>query len=133
MVKRQTRKRNPEATEFARNQRKTANEFANDVWQMVRNRRCCGVKFRREFRIAPYTVDFCCVELKLIVEVDGKSHFTDAGIAADRARDEYLRGLGYEVLRIPGFDVLKEPALVRERIVEAIRGSDFPPLPPARK
>jgi very-short-patch-repair endonuclease len=96
---------------------------------MVRNRRCCGVKFRREFRVDPYTVDFCCVELKLITEVDGKSHFTDAVIAADRGRDEYLRRLGYEVLRIPGFDVLKEPGAVRDKIVKAIHRSGFPPHP----
>ena len=95
MVKRQTRKRNPEATEFTRNQRKTANGFANDVWQMLRDRRCCGVKFWREYPIERYVVDFCCVELKLIVEVDGKAHCTDLGIAADRARDRYLRCLGY--------------------------------------
>ena len=45
-----------------------ANEFAQDVWQMVRNRRCRGQKFRREYPIPPYTVDFCCVALKLIVQ-----------------------------------------------------------------
>ena len=37
---------------------------------MLRNRRCRGEKFWREHVIAPYTVDFCCVSLKLVVEVD---------------------------------------------------------------
>ena len=115
-------RRNPEAIEFARNQRATANEFASDVWQFVRDRRCCGEKFRREHVIEPYTVDFCCVTLKLIIEVDGEQHFTEAGIARDRERDIYLEKLGYEVIRIPGYEVLREPKSVRDRIVAAIVG-----------
>ena len=126
MAKRPRRKRNPEATEFARNQRATANEFANDVWQMIRDRRCCGEKFRREYRIEPFTVDFCCVALKLVVEVDGEDHFTDDGRSADRVRDQYLAQLGYQVLRIPGYEVLRDPKSAHDQIVKAIaeiRGS----------
>jgi very-short-patch-repair endonuclease len=119
-------KRNPEATQFARNQRATANEFAQDVWQMVRSRRCCGEKFRREYVIEPYTVDFCCIALKLIIEIDGKDHFTEQGREHDRVRDKYLNERGYEVLRIPGYEVLKEPQQVLMKIssaIEARRGS----------
>ena len=121
MAKRQPRKRNPEATQFARDQRANANEFANDVWQMVRNRSCCGEKFRREYSIGPYTVDFCCVALKLIVEVDGKHHLTEKGMMHDQRRDAYLRKLGFEILRIPGYDVLREPGQTRDRIEAAIQ------------
>ena len=119
------RRRNPEATAFARVQRATANEFARDVWQMVRNRRCLGEKFRREYTIGPYTVDFCCVTLKLIVEVDGEHHFQEQGRQRDQRRDCYLRRLGYEVLRIPGYDVLKDPIGTRqliEKTIEVRRG-----------
>jgi len=87
---------------------------------MLRNRRCCGEKFRREYSIAPYTVDFCCIALKLVVEVDGEHHFTDIGIASDRSRDQYLRQLGYTVLRIPGYQVLREPESVRNQVTKAI-------------
>ena len=87
---------------------------------MLRNRRCCGEKFRREYSISPYTVDFCCVALKLIVEVDGDPHFTEQGKQKDRRRDHHLRELGYEVLRIPGYDVLRDPLEVRERIESTV-------------
>ena len=120
LVRRQPRERNPETTQFARDQRAMANEFASEVWQMVRNRRCRGQKFRREYNIGPYTVDFCCVALKLIVEVDGEHHFTEQGREHDRKRDAYLRELGYEVLRIPGYDVLREPLRALSRIEQAI-------------
>lgn len=60
------------------------------MWQIVRNRRCRNQKFRREYPIPPYTADFCCVALKLIVEVDGEDHHTKAGRKHDDRRDRYL-------------------------------------------
>ena len=109
------------AISFARDQRKQANEFAQTLWQLLRNRQCCGMKVRREYPIPPYTADFCCVELKLIVEVDGDHHFTAGGAAHDQRRDQYLRQLGYGVLRIPGYEILRDGFEVRQRIVEAMR------------
>ena len=83
------RPRDREATAFARHQRATANEFARNVWQIVRNRRCRGEKFRREYPIGPYTVDFCCVALKLVIEVDGEHHFQEEGKRHDPQHDSY--------------------------------------------
>ena len=87
---------------------------------MVRSRHCRGEKFRREYPIAPYTVDFCCVALKLIIEVDGEHHQTDEGRRHDQRRDRYLAEQGYEVLRIPGYEVLRNAAKVRCLIEQAI-------------
>lgn len=67
-------RRDPESIAFARDQRACANEFAQDVWQMVRSRRCRNQKFRPEYPLPPYTADFCCVALKLIAEIDGEDH-----------------------------------------------------------
>ena len=114
------KRRNPDATRFARDQRAMANEFARDVWQLVRNRRCRGEKFRREYTIGPYTVDFCCVALRLIVEVDGEHHFQKQGRQRDQRRERYLGELGYEVLRIPGYEVLRDPLAARKQIEHAI-------------
>jgi len=47
-----------ERIEFAREQRRRANEFAQDVWDLLRNRRLANAKFRREHPIGIYTVDF---------------------------------------------------------------------------
>ena len=81
-----SRARDPEAIEFARDQRAAANEFARTVWQWVRNRQVCRQKLRREYPIPPYTADFCCVELKLILEIDGAEHLTEEGRERDRIR-----------------------------------------------
>ena len=82
--------------------------FAQAVWQLVRNRQCRKQKFRREYPIPLYTVDFCCVALKLIIEIDGQRHQTEEGRAHDKRRDDYLAGIGYQLLRIPGFQVLRD-------------------------
>ena len=112
--------RDPDAKAFARDQRARANEFAQDLWQMVRNRRCRNQKFRREYPIPPYTVDFCCVALKLIIEVDGEHHQTDEGRQHDQRRDRYLVERGYEVVRVSGYEVLRNAAAVRHQIEQAI-------------
>jgi very-short-patch-repair endonuclease len=98
-----------------------ANEFARTVWQWVRNRQICGQKFRREYPIPPYTADFCCVELKLILEIDGRDHFTEARQERDSERDEFLNREGYRVVRIAGFDVLRDGKEVLEMIREEVR------------
>ena len=114
-------RRDPEAIAFARDQRVRANELAQDVWQMIRGRRYLGQKFRREHPIPPYTVDFCCVALKLIVEVDGEHHQTDEGRRHDRCRDQYLAEQGCEVVRIVGYEVLRDAAAVQRQIEQAMQ------------
>ncbi|MEM1227531.1 MAG: endonuclease domain-containing protein [Planctomycetota bacterium] len=125
-------RRNPEAIAFARDQRRSANEFAQKVWQLLSGRRCRGQKFRREYPIPPYTADFCCVSLMLNIEVDGKHHQTEKGQQRDRRRDEFLADNGYEVMRIPGYKVTQDPLAVQRRIEQAIdeRIDRFRPLTP---
>jgi very-short-patch-repair endonuclease len=113
--------RAPEAIQFARDQRTTANEFAQTVWQWIRNRQICGQKFRREFPVPPYTADFCCVDLRLVLEIDGADHSTAAGQQRDRVRDEILARQGFLVVRIPGYDVLREPERVIAQIEKCVR------------
>ncbi len=66
-------------------------------WSEVRNRKLGGYKFKRQFLIGPYIVDFVCVEHKLIVELDGPFHA--ARSAYDAARDAFLEARGFRVLR----------------------------------
>ena len=117
--------RSPDAIEFARAERAMANEFANTVWQWIRNRQIHNQKFRREYAIPPYTADFCCIELKLILEIDGAKHFTAEGKQRDLVRDEFLEGQGYRVMRISGYDVLREPGesleIIRQHVRERMR------------
>ncbi len=126
--------RAPKAINFAREQRRLSNDFAETVWQWIRNRKIDNAKFRREVPIPPYTVDFCCVDLKLIIEIDGQHHFTEEGLGHDQARDRFLENLGYKILRIPGYEVLRDDGAVITRIRNLVRQaleipSPSPPTP----
>ena len=113
--------RSTEQIDFDREQRRTANEFADTVWRWVRNRKCCGQKFRREVPIPPYTVDFCCIELQLVIEVDGEPHRTPEGIRHDQQPDRYLRDLGFGIFRIPGYNVIREDGDAASQIEQFVR------------
>ncbi|WP_072390828.1 DUF559 domain-containing protein [Hyphomicrobium sp. CS1BSMeth3] len=75
------------------------------LWNELRDRRLGGLKFVRQAPIADHYVDFLCREQKVIVEVDGGTHSTDAEIANDAARADQLRQLGYRLFRVSNADV----------------------------
>jgi len=57
------------------------------------------LKFRRQVPIGPYIVDFLCVNKKLIIEIDGDSHYKPGAKEKDLIRETYLRKEGFDVLR----------------------------------
>ena len=113
--------RSEASIDFAHDQRQMANEFAATVWQWLRNRQIERRKFRREHPIPPYTVDFCCVEERLVIEVDGEVHLTESAQRYDRDRDRFLNQLGYKVLRIPGYEVIREDGQALQKIRDFVR------------
>ncbi len=67
--------------------------------QLLRNRKRCNKKFRRQHAIGIYVADFYCAEEKLIVEIDGRDHCTEQGRVHDEARDRFMHSQGIRVLR----------------------------------
>jgi very-short-patch-repair endonuclease len=57
------------ARQLRRNQTRTELQ----PWMRLRGRQL-GAKFRRQYRIGPYIVDFCCLERRLVIELDGGQH-----------------------------------------------------------
>src|SRR3954466_16268381 len=64
------------------------------LWRHLKNRQIHGKKFRRQFSIGPYIVDFFCPECRLICELDGSPHFDFDGMEYESRRREYLENLG---------------------------------------
>ena len=54
-----------------------------------------------------FIADFYCAKLKLVIEVDGDSHYTDNGLLYDKERTEILEKYGLKVLRFTNNDVMK--------------------------
>jgi very-short-patch-repair endonuclease len=88
-----------QTTKYARALRKSLTPQERKLWYYLRNRRFGGFKFRRQFPIGPYIVDFCCFSTKLIIELDGGQHNDSNFIIKDRRRDSYLKNLGFTILR----------------------------------
>ena len=70
------------------------------LWEQLRAKRMQGLKFVRQHPIGPYFADFACRGAKLIVEIDGATHSTNAELERDRRRTAFLNQQGYRVLRI---------------------------------
>jgi uroporphyrinogen-III synthase len=93
----------------------------------LRDRRA-GLKFRRQFPIGNYVVDFYCFEVRMAVELDGSAHAQPSQVKKDRAKDAYLTRLGIRVLRLPNGQVMEDP----EGFVKKIRESALSRIPPER-
>ena len=69
------------------------------LWTIIRNKQFFGYRFRRQFPIGQYIVDFICREKKIIIEIDGGQHNEKQNIEYDNKRTEYLNSEGYQVVR----------------------------------
>jgi very-short-patch-repair endonuclease len=85
------------------------------LWSRVR-KDVHGIRFRRQHPIGPFIADFACVRARLVVEVDGATHSTDAERDYDARRDRYMRLRGWCVLRIRNGDIYDALGDVVERI-----------------
>ncbi|MFQ5706927.1 MAG: endonuclease domain-containing protein [bacterium] len=85
--------------------RKNATDAERILWQHLRGKQIGGFKFRRQYSIDQFVLDFYCPEVKLAVEVDGATHFTEEAQAYDRAREDYIRTFGVTFLRFTNLEV----------------------------
>src|SRR5689334_18312617 len=91
--------------EFARSLRRESTTSEHRLWWHLSNRQLAGFKFRRQSAIGPYIADFACMELKLIVEIDGPSH--DGRLAYDQNRSAFLARRGFRVERFAAEEVFE--------------------------
>jgi len=106
-----------EPRQFARNLRKTPTSAEDVLWQVLRGRRFQGLKFRRQVPFLNYTVDFLCVERKLIVEIDGKQHEWYAEY--DARRTEEIERQGFAIIRFTNGEVMNDLESVLQIIAKA--------------
>jgi|SRR5579875_962416 very-short-patch-repair endonuclease len=102
----------------ARSLRASATVAEGRLWQHLRNRRLKGAKFRRQYPVGRYIVDFFCVEARLVVELDGGGHDSEEQRRSDAVRDRYLANRGYRVLRFWNNEVVDNVDGVLERIAD---------------
>ena len=87
------------------------------VWAKLKGRQMLGYKFRRQYSVERYVVDFYCPELKLAVEIDGDSHFQEESRDDDKLRQAFIESFDIQFLRFTNEDVYKN----LEGVLETVR------------
>ncbi|MDO8282878.1 MAG: endonuclease domain-containing protein [Thermodesulfovibrionia bacterium] len=75
------------------------------LWSKLKNKQLNGYKFRRQYSVNNFVVDFYSPELKLAIEVDGDSHFTDGADVCDKERQLIIESYGIKFLRFTNREV----------------------------
>jgi very-short-patch-repair endonuclease len=101
----------------AKNLRANQTEAERRLWNLIRNKRLGGIRFRRQHPIGPYYADFFCAVANLVIELDGSQHAEEENVTHDEIRSKWLAERGYRVLRFWNVDVFKNP----EGVLETIR------------
>lgn len=105
----------PLAQQLRKNQTK---EEARLWYQFLRKHE---VRFRRQFPIGMFIVDFYCAKAKLVIELDGSQHYDPAVMDKDADRTRYLEEQGLLVLRFTNLDINHRFLQVCEAIEIAVK------------
>src|SRR4051812_29898031 len=86
------------------------------LWTHLQGRQADGYKFRRQYGVGPFVIDFYCPGLKLAIEIDGFSHADESVEIRDRDRQAYIESLGIRVIRFTNAQIYESI----EGVVESI-------------
>src|SRR5258708_437184 len=101
-----------------RQMRKSPTEIERALWFLLRSRQLKKFKFRRQHPIGHCIVDFCCLQKRLVVEIDGQHHSTQK--EEDKKRSNFLSEQGFTVIRFWNSEIKKQPEVVLDRIEKTL-------------
>jgi very-short-patch-repair endonuclease len=111
-------------TTRSRQLRRDATPAERHLWQHIRARQLCEVRFNRQFPVGPFICDFVSRERRLVIELDGGQHAL--ALEYDRRRTRFLNEQGYTVIRFWNADVLDNIEAVLARIELALAAMPSP-------
>jgi len=114
-----------------RHLRKNQTNAERKLWSLLRNRQLAKVKFRRQFPVDRYILDFYSPEYKLGIEADGGQHYSDKGKVKDELRTGKLAKYGIQILRFSDLDILNNIEGVYAVILKTIeeKKEEYTPSP----
>jgi very-short-patch-repair endonuclease len=86
------------------------------LWREIKDKKILGYKFRRQFGIGAYVVDFYCPSLKLVIEVDGVTHCTEEEKEYDRQRQTEIEQFNINFVRFTNPEIYDDLYNVLEKI-----------------
>jgi very-short-patch-repair endonuclease len=114
---------------FARKLRRDMSNAERKLWSALRGHRFHALQFRRQAPCGHFIADFLCHAARLVIEIDGATHSTDAELARDRRRDAWFEDNGFSVLRVTNAAVYAEFDGVLEMIRLRVEERLPPPQP----
>lgn len=105
---------------LARQLRKNSTKQERILWKLLRNNHLKNFKFKRQYPIGNYIVDFICGDKWLIIEIDGGQHNQEEDIIKDTERTDYLKSRGFKVIRFWNCDIDKNIQGVYKRILKEL-------------
>lgn len=94
--------------EKRRRLRNKMTEAEKILWLYLRNRQINGIKFRRQYSIGGFVIDFYCPTLKLAIEVDGGIHLKEDVKAYDNEREYIIKSLGVQLIRFTNDEIINK-------------------------
>ena len=91
------------------------------IWDKIRNKQIENCKFRRQYSVDKFVIDFYSPILKLAIEIDGESHFLKGAAEYDRERQTYIESFGIKFVRFTNNDVYNNLDGVLETIALKVR------------
>jgi very-short-patch-repair endonuclease len=117
---------------YAKDMRGSMTKAEACLWKYaLRARQMKGYSFRRQRPVLDFIADFACLELQLIIEVDGYSHSLDETITKDFIKEKALEKSGFHIIRFSDNEVLKDMNNVILRIESFIEELELKHPPPA--
>ena len=112
-------KATPEKMEIAKNLRNNMTPTEQLLWEKLKGKQICGLRFRRQHPIDLFIVDFYCHQVRLVIEVDGEIH--DQRAEYDDGRSAEMEKFGIKVIRFKNYDVENDIEKVLSKIESIVK------------
>ena len=106
----------PDQKRLRQTLRNNPTPWERKLWRYLSKSQLSGYKFRRQYGIDKYVVDFYCPQIKLIIELDGGGHFSERLKKSDKARQLEIESSGYHILRYTNDEIDRNISGVLENL-----------------
>ncbi|HLF36181.1 MAG TPA: DUF559 domain-containing protein [Cyclobacteriaceae bacterium] len=107
--------------EFRRRLRNNLTPAEAVLWRYLKNKQLENRRFRRQFSVGKYVLDFYCPAEKLGVELYGEGHFSEEGKTYDAERGQFINHLGIRIIRFENEEVFEDIKGVLDKIKSCFR------------
>jgi very-short-patch-repair endonuclease len=91
------------------------------LWEHLRRKQIEGARFRRQYSIGAFVVDFYCPQLRLVIEVDGSIHEREDVRKKDQKRQKRIEDLKLRVIRFTNKEVMTDIQSVIHTIRDTVK------------